>query len=60
MDKKDLLLWLYEQKDEIDKKLYGVGGYDRAEGNYRDKLFAELNTYDKVVAKIKKESKLCV
>ena len=37
---KDLLLWLYEQKDDIDAHLYGTDNYDRAEGTYRQELFA--------------------
>jgi hypothetical protein len=32
---KDLLIWLYEQKDDIDAHLYGTGSYDRAKGTYR-------------------------
>ena len=53
MNEKDLLLWLYEQKGKVDDKLYGVNGQDRAEGNYREKLFTELNTYDKIIKYVK-------
>lgn len=50
MNEKDLLLWLYEQKDKVDDKLYGV---NRAKGIYREKLFTELNTYDKIIKYVK-------
>lgn len=50
---KDLLLWLYEQKDEIDDHLYGTGKYDRAEGTSREKYFAQLNLLDKIIRYIK-------
>lgn len=53
MNEKDLLLWLYEQKDKVNDKLYGVNGQDRAEGIYREKLFTELNTYDKIIKYVK-------
>lgn len=54
MDNKDLLLWLYEQKDKVEDKLFGTNGQDRAEGNYRDKLYTKQNTYDEVIQHIKK------
>ena len=50
---KDLLLWLYEQKDEIDAHLYGTGTYDRAEGTYRQELFAQMNLLDKIIRRVK-------
>ena len=50
---KDLLLWLYEQKDEIDAHLYGTGTYDRAEGTYRQELFAQMNLLDKIIRHVK-------
>ena len=50
---KDLLLWLYEQKDEIDVHLYGTGTYDRAEGAYRQELFAQMNLLDKIIRRVK-------
>ena len=51
---KDLLIWLYEQKDDIDAHLYGIGGYDRAEGTYRQELFAQINLLDKIIQHIRK------
>lgn len=51
---KDLLLWLYEQKDDIDAHLYGTGNYDRAEGTYRQELFAQMNLLDKIIRRVKK------
>lgn len=51
---KDLLLWLYEQKDDIDAHLYGTGSYDRAEGTYRQELFAQMNLLDKIIRRVKK------
>ena len=51
---KDLLIWLYEQKDDIDAHLYGIGSYDRAEGTYRQELFAQLNLLDKIIRHIRK------
>lgn len=53
---KDLLLWLYEQKDDIDAHLYGTGGYNRAEGTYRQELFAQMNLLDKIIRRVKKEN----
>lgn len=50
---KDLLLWLYEQKDDIDAHLYGNGKYDRAEGTYRQECFAQLNLLDKIIRHVK-------
>lgn len=50
---KDLLLWLYEQKDEIDAHLYGNGIYDRAEGSCRQEYYAQLNLLDKIIKHIK-------
>lgn len=40
MGKKDFLIWLYEQKDDIDAHLYGTGRDEKAEGTYRQELFA--------------------
>ena len=54
---KDLLLWLYEQKDEIDAHLYGQGKYDRAEGTARAEYFAQLNLLDKIIRHIKNRNK---
>ena len=54
---KDLLLWLYEQKDEIDAHLYGQGKYDRAEGTARAEYFAQLNLLDKIIRHIKNGNK---
>lgn len=51
---KDLLIWLYEQKDDIDAHLYGIGSYDRAEGIYKQELFAQLNLLDKIIRHIRK------
>ena len=50
---KDLLLWLYEQKDEIDAHLYGSGKYDRVEGNSRLEYYAQLNLLDRIIRHIK-------
>ena len=50
---KDLLLWLYEQKDEIDAHLYGTGNYSRAEGNSRLEYYAQLNLLDRIIRHIK-------
>lgn len=50
---KDLLLWLYEQKNEIDAHLYGAGKYDRAEGNSRLEYYAQLNLLDRIIRYIK-------
>ena len=50
---KDLLLWLYEQKDDIDAHLYGAGKYDRAEGNSRLEYYAQLNLLDRIIRHIK-------
>ena len=50
---KDLLLWLYEQKDDIDAHLYGTGTYDRAEGNSRLEYYAQLNLLDRIIRHIK-------
>lgn len=50
---KDLLLWLYEQKDDIDAHLYGTGEYDRAEGARRQEYFAQLNLLDKIIRRVK-------
>ena len=50
---KDLLLWLYEQKDNIYAHLYGSGTYDRAEGTYRQELFAQINLLDKIIRRVK-------
>lgn len=50
---KDLLLWLYEQKDEIDAHLYGTGLYDRAEGAYRQECYAQMNLLNKIIQHIK-------
>lgn len=52
---KDLLIWLYEQKDSINAHLYGNGCYERAEGIYRQELFAQLNLLDKIIQHVKKE-----
>lgn len=51
---KDLLLWLYEQKDDIDAHLYGTGSYSRAEGTYRQEIFAQMNLLDKIIRHVKK------
>lgn len=51
---KDLLIWLYEQKDDIDAHLYGIGNYDRAEGTYRQELFAQINLLDKIIQHVRK------
>lgn len=51
---KDLLIWLYEQKDDIDAHLYGINSCDRAEGTYRQELFAQLNLLDKIIRHIRK------
>ena len=53
MDKKDFLIWLYEQKDDIDAHLYGTGRYEKAEGTYRQELFAQLNLLDKIIQQLK-------
>lgn len=53
MDKKDFLIWLYEQKDDIDAHLYGNGRYEKAEGTYRQELFAQLNLLDKIIQQLK-------
>lgn len=50
---KDLLIWLYEQKDDIDAHLYGIDSCDRAEGTYRQELFTQLNLLDKIIQHIK-------
>lgn len=50
---KDLLLWLYEQKDEIDAHLYGSGKYDRVEGNSRLEYYAQLNLLNRIIRHIK-------
>ena len=50
---KDLLLWLYEQKDDIDAHLYGTGKSDRAEGNSRLEYYAQLNLLDRIIRHIK-------
>lgn len=50
---KDLLLWLYEQKDDIDAHLYGAGKYDRAEGNSRLEYYAQLNLLDRIIKRVK-------
>lgn len=54
---KDLLLWLYEQKDDIDAHLYGSNGYDRAEGTRRQEYFAQLNLLDKIIRHVKSQTK---
>lgn len=55
MDKKDLLLWLYEQKDKVENKLFRTNGEDRVDSqSYRDVLYAKQNTYDEVIKYIKK------
>lgn len=55
MDKKDLLLWLYEQKDKVEDKLFGTNGEDRVDSqSYRDVLYAKQNTYDEVIKYVKK------
>ncbi len=51
MNKKDLIIWLYEQKDNIDYKLHVEG----AEGAYREQLWAQVNLLDTIIAKVKKE-----
>ena len=53
MDKKDFLIWLYEHKDDIDAHLYGTGRYEKAEGTYRQELFAQLNLLDKIIQQLK-------
>lgn len=50
---KDLLLQLYELKDDIDAHLYGTGTYDRAEGNSRLEYYAQLNLLDRIIRHIK-------
>lgn len=58
MDNKDLLLWLYEQKDKVEDEIFGTNGKDRAESStYRDKLYTKQNTYDEVIRHIKKNMK---
>ena len=54
MDKKDFLIWLYEQKDDINDHLYGNGLCERAEGTHRLELFAQLNLLDKIIHHLKK------
>ena len=51
---KDLLLWLYEQKDDIEARLYGTGNYNTASGTYRQELFAQINLLDKIIRRVKK------
>ena len=51
MDKKDLIIWLYEEKDKRDYKLH----VDHVEGSYREKMWAEVNLLDSIIAKVKKE-----
>lgn len=46
----EFIIWLYEQKDEIDKKLH----VDHAQGTYQDELWAQVNLLDKIIAKAKK------
>ena len=50
MDNKDLIIWLYEQKDELDRKLH----VEHAEGTYRQELWAQVNLLDKIIKKVKK------
>jgi hypothetical protein len=50
MDNKDLIIWLYEQKDELDHKLH----VEHAEGTYRQELWAQVNLLDKIIKKVKK------
>lgn len=58
MDNKDLLLWLYEQKNMVEDLLFGTNGKDRAESStYRDKLYTMQSTYDEVIQYIKKNMK---
>ena len=51
MNKKDLIIWLYEQKDKADYELH----IEHAEGSYREKLWAQVNLLDTIIAKVKKE-----
>lgn len=53
MDKNEFILWLYEQKDEIDKKLHR----DHCEGSYRTECWAKVNLLDTIIEKAKKELK---
>lgn len=53
MDKNEFILWLYEQKDELDKKLHR----DHCEGTYRDECWAKVNLLDTIIQKAKKELK---
>ena len=40
MDNKDLIIWLYEQKDELDHKLH----VEHAEGTYRQEFDSVIDT----------------
>ena len=40
-------------EDDIDAHLYGVGKYDRAEGNSRLEYYAQLNLLDRIIRHIK-------
>ena len=51
MSKQDLIIWLYEQKDKADYELHVEG----AEGSYRERLWAQVNLLDTIIAKVKKE-----
>lgn len=51
MDKKDFIIWLYEEKDKFDRELY----VNHAEGAYRSELWAKVNLLDKIIAKVKED-----
>ena len=50
MDKKDFIIWLYEEKDKRDNLLH----VQHVEGRSRDEAWAEINLLDKIIAKLKK------
>lgn len=51
MNKSEFIIWLYEEKDKIDKALHE----DHVSGTYRDECWAKSNLLDKIIAKAKKE-----
>lgn len=54
MDKNEFILWLYEQKDELEEKLHGS---EAVTGSYRMECWANVNLLDKIIQKAKKELK---
>lgn len=51
MSKSEFIIWLYEEKDKLDKALHE----DHVNGTYRDECWAKVNLLDKIIAKAKKE-----